>query len=63
MNKECTFRETREGNDDIVFECSNCKDEWYFDGETPENCHYNYCPNCGARITKIERYKEEEDDD
>lgn len=43
-----------EGNDDYT--CSKCG--WGFIGE-PENCldarDFNYCPNCGSKITEIKK--------
>lgn len=43
------YAEDEEGNPQIVyeeFECSNCRQEHFADGE-PE---WDYCPQCGARM-------------
>ena len=37
---------------DVAYECSECG-RWFvlIDGNPEEN-HYNFCPNCGARMVK-----------
>ncbi len=58
IKKECDF--IRKNEDDyIVYGCSNCNEEWYFEDGTPKDNLYNYCPKCGAKIVELE--EEEED--
>lgn len=49
--KECKF--IRQNDEWIVYECSNCKEEWVLESGTPEENLYNYCPNCGAKIIEV----------
>ena len=55
--KECNFIRK---DDYIIYECSNCKEEWYFEYGKPGDNSYNYCPKCGAKITKVIELEEEE---
>jgi hypothetical protein len=36
-----------------MWRCSACGEDSYFD-ISPVECVYNYCPNCGTRMTKEE---------
>lgn len=37
-------------NEDIIYQCSKCKEEFVaFDGTNLEKL-WNYCPNCGCRM-------------
>ena len=43
--------------DNHDFECSSCGYELYPEDETYESDGtMNYCPNCGARVTKSDQY-------
>lgn len=58
--KECNF--IREDDYDyIIYGCSNCGEEWYFEDGTPEDTGYNYCPKCGAKIAKVSELEEEDE--
>ena len=57
--EECNFIRQID-YDYIVYECSNCKEEWGFEWGTLEENHYNFCPECGAKITKIIELEEED---
>ncbi len=50
-NNECYF--IRRDDDYIIYECSNCEEEWCLATGTPEENCYNYCPKCGAKIIKV----------
>ena len=56
--KECKF--TRQNEDYVVYECSNCKEDWCYEDGTPEDNCYNYCPKCGAKITEVIELEEED---
>lgn len=56
--KECNFIRK---DDYTRYECSNCKEEWYFEDGTPEDNSYNYCPKCGAKIAKVIELEEEDE--
>nr|DAO22431.1 MAG TPA: Transcription initiation factor IIE, alpha FINGER, Transcription [Caudoviricetes sp.] len=58
--KECNFIR-KDDYDYIIYVCSNCKEEWYFEDGTPEDNSYNYCPKCGAKIAKVIELEEEEE--
>lgn len=51
-NIECYFIR-KDSFDYITYECSNCEEEWCLADGTPEENCYNYCPECGAKITKV----------
>lgn len=36
--------------DNGVFQCSNCKEEFVLISGSPKENEYNYCPNCGCRM-------------
>ena len=58
--KECNF--IREDDYDyIIYGCSNCREEWYFEDGIPEDNSYNYCPKCGAKIAKFIELEEEDE--
>ena len=58
--KQCDF--IRKDDDDyIIYGCSNCNEEWYFEDGTPKDNQYNYCPKCGAKIKEVLELKDEED--
>lgn len=56
--KECIF--TRQNEDYVVYECSNCKEDWCYEDGTPKENEYNYCPKCGAKITEVIELEEED---
>lgn len=58
--KECNFIR-KDDYDYIIYECSNCKEVWYFEYGTPEDNSYNYCPKCGAKIVKVIELEEEDE--
>lgn len=33
----------------IALECSVCNNQWWFEDDPPIE-HYQYCPNCGAKM-------------
>lgn len=37
-------------NDDTVYQCSVCKEEFVTIDGTPAENLWNYCPNCGAKM-------------
>lgn len=37
-------------DDEITYDCSICGDAFTLYEGTPESNHYNYCPNCGAKM-------------
>lgn len=57
--KECKFIRQND-YDCIVYECSNCKEEWCYEDGTPADNSYNYCPKCGAKITEVIELEEEQ---
>lgn len=57
-NGECIF--TRQDDEWVVYECSNCKEDWCFEDGTPEDNCYNYCPKCGAKIVEVKELEEDE---
>lgn len=40
--------EKQDYNLDVIFECSECGEEFVLIDGTPEDNLYSYCPNCGA---------------
>lgn len=36
--------------DDGMWQCSECKEDFYFEFGTPLDCRAYYCPNCGAKM-------------
>ena len=36
--------------------CSVCEGMWMlFDDRTPKDNHWNFCPNCGAKINRVKK--------
>ena len=58
--EECNFIR-KDDYDYIIYECSNCKEEWYFEDGMTEDNSYNYCPKCGAKIAKVIEPEEEDE--
>ena len=44
--------EVEDDYDNIYWECSNCEDAFVLDVGTPKDNNYNFCPNCGAKMSK-----------
>ncbi len=61
LKKECKLK--RVDDNWIVYECSNCKDEFVLTDGTPGDNNINYCQNCGARVTKVIDFCYEEDEE
>ena len=61
--KTCIFEEWQDTwAETSVWCCSNCKEDFYFlEGDAKENM-YQYCPNCGARITEYKECLDEYED-
>lgn len=38
--------------DDSTYECSQCGEPWTLIEGTPKENNMNYCPNCGAEMTR-----------
>lgn len=56
IKKECDF--IRKNEDDyIVYGCSNCNEEWYFEDGTPKDNLYNYCPKELLEINNTKKLK------
>lgn len=36
-----------------VFQCSNCKEEFLLISGGPKENKYNYCPTCGAKMDEV----------
>ena len=36
----------------VALHCSVCNQEWWFEDDVPIK-HYNYCPNCGAKMDGV----------
>jgi hypothetical protein len=53
--KTCTWKEDEDG----IWSCSDCDVVWSFLEAGPKENHVNFCPRCGAKITKVEAWKEE----
>lgn len=58
--RECAFCEIDEESD--TWSCSNCSYLWTFSYDGPEENEMNYCPKCGAKITKLLHYPDEEEE-
>lgn len=41
------------GEENGVFQCSNCKEEFVLISGSPKENEYNYCPNCGCRMDEV----------
>lgn len=39
---------------DVIYQCSECKEEFVLIDGTPQDNLYHYCPNCGARMDRGE---------
>lgn len=52
---ETTFEKFGDNhNGDPLFQCTECLNEWYFpEADGPDEDFWNYCPNCGRKVTKI----------
>ncbi len=37
-------------NEETIYQCSVCKEEFVTIDETPAKNYWNYCPNCGAKM-------------
>lgn len=61
LRKECTLK--RVDDNWIVYECSNCKDEFVLTDRTPDDNNINYCQNCGARVIEVIEIEEDEEDE
>ena len=40
--------------DDGMWQCSECEEDFYFEFGTPLDCRAYYCPNCGAKMVATE---------
>lgn len=58
--KSCVWEEWQDGNFGSVWNCSNCKEDFYFIESSVNENMYDYCPNCGAKIVAIKELKDEE---
>lgn len=59
VNEEtCTYKQT--DIDYNSWSCSKCKCDWCLEDGTPKDNNLNYCPECGARITKFYEYTRED---
>jgi len=58
---ECTFR--RQVGQDETWECLACHASWVVLKGGPKEYDLHYCPNCGAKITKLERTISNAEDD
>lgn len=38
-----------------VFRCSNCKEEFVLISGSPKENGYEYCPHCGAKMDEVEK--------
>lgn len=36
-----------------VFQCSNCKEEFVLISGSPKENEYNYCPHCGCKMDEV----------
>lgn len=54
----CTFRQVDfyNGDGSNTWECSNCKEVFYFDEGSPMENNFNFCPHCGEEIA-LELYE------
>ena len=43
--------ERDECGDPVVWACSNCNEPYMFYEGTPLDHNYNYCPNCGSKMS------------
>lgn len=57
LRKECTLK--RVDDNWIVYECSNCKDEFVLTDGTPDDNNINYCQNCGAKVIEVIEIEED----
>lgn len=48
-NNICLYKQTDEDNN--IYECSNCKEEWQLTEGNLEDNHIHYCPVCGYKIS------------
>ncbi len=42
-----------ENDGDIIYASGCFHDYGGFEGDSPKNCDYNYCPNCGKQIEEV----------
>ena len=48
-------------NDDTIYQCSVCKEEFVTIDDTPADNLWNYCPNCGAKMDLVTECEDDYD--
>lgn len=43
-------------DDESTYDCSICGDAFTLYEGTPKSNHYNYCPNCGAKMDEVNNH-------